>query len=348
MSNEESPPHARGLSSFSTPRTFKVQRAYVAAALTVAAALLTACTATSQRPKPFLSVESIPPENPVVIVIGDTQQTLSAEFRRENNEDKTPLLLREIARRRPAFVLHLGDITAWGASDSYWAWFDDASLPIRQAGIPCFPILGNHDYFGSDTTALANARERFPELQKSLWYSFTHRGAAFILLNSNFGSLTEREKESQQRWYLNELSRFDDDPSIRWIVVACHHPPFTNSKVVSPSEEARIEFADPFEQSSKGNLFFSGHCHSYERFEEGGKTFLVSGGGGGPRQPLETEPKKRLFRDQFNGPSLRFVHFCELTLGPDQVEVEVVRLKDESLGFSFTVVDRLRIPPPPQ
>ena len=27
----------------------------------------------------------------------------------------------------------------------------------------------------------------------------------------------------------------------------------------------------------------SGHVHGYERFEHGGKTFIVSGGGGGPR-----------------------------------------------------------------
>jgi hypothetical protein len=71
-------------------------------------------------------------------------------------------------------------------------------------------------------------------------------------------------------------------------VVSSHHPPFTNSTVVHDDVISRDEFVPLFLQVRKGQLWLSGHCHAVEMFERDGKRFIVSGGGGGPRQKLAT------------------------------------------------------------
>ena len=45
-------------------------------------------------------------------------------------------------------------------------------------------------------------------------------------------------------------------------------------------------------KSQKARLFITGHSHAFERYEFEGKTFLVIGGGGGLRQPLNTSPSR--------------------------------------------------------
>ena len=43
------------------------------------------------------------------------------------------------------------------------------------------------------------------------------------------------EKLSQQLlWYEEQLVQLDSDQSASLIIVACHHPPYTNSKILHP------------------------------------------------------------------------------------------------------------------
>jgi predicted phosphodiesterase len=55
---------------------------------------------------------------------------------------------------------------------------------------------------------------------------------------------------------------------------------------VHPNPKVKTFYADPFIEYSKASFFFSGHSHSYERFQIDGKFFIVSGGGGGPRHKV--------------------------------------------------------------
>lgn len=314
----------------------------ISSCLLLGVVALAGCGNPARTASSYLSTDTLTPDNETVIFIGDTQRTSAWELWRERNGDTTVRLIEEVARRRPAAVVHLGDLVTRGSSSASWDWFDTVCRPLRDAAIPLFPVLGNHDYWGRNAAALRNAQARFPHLRDdNPAYGFSHRGAAFLMLDSNFTELTPTRRESQRRWLVDELARLDADPSIRWIVVTCHHPPFTNSRVVSPSDEVRREFADSFLRSVKGALFFSGHCHSYERFVEGGKTFVVAGGGGGPRQRLQVDPDRRTFDDRFNGPAVRFLHFCELTIRDEGLSVETVRL---DVDGSFDRAERFAIP----
>lgn len=277
------------------------------------------------------------------IIVGDTQSTSRWEFWRERNDRERKQIIAEITRRQPAFVVHLGDLTTRGSSKKHWLKFDEIHEEFREKKVPYFPTLGNHEFYGNDEKARQLYFARFPYLDKRRWYSYTWKNAGFILVDSNFSSLTKEKVEEQCRWYLDELEKFEKNTQIDFIIVCCHEPPFTNSRVVRPNREVKVNFADPFLQRQKTCLFFSGHSHSYERFQMGGKFFIVSGGGDGPRHRVMIDPQSRRHQDLFSGPELRFFHFCEIESHNETLVFRVMRLESDE---TFTVVDPFITPSP--
>jgi len=274
------------------------------------------------------------------ILVGDTQGTSHWEFWREKNDRERKLIINEIAKREPAFVIHLGDLTTRGSSEKHWQQFDDMHKEFRKKEIPYFPIFGNHEFYGNDKKAQQNYFERFPYLDQRRWYSFIWKNLGLILVDSNFSSLTKEQIEGQSQWYLNELEKFEKMTGVDYIIVCCHEPPFTNSLVVSPNEKVKVYFADPFLRFQKTRLFLSGHSHSYERFQMDGKFFIVSGGGGGPRHKVIIDPRKRRYQDLFSGAELRFFHFCEIENRNDTLVFKVLRLESDG---SFATIDPFTI-----
>lgn len=274
------------------------------------------------------------------ILIGDTQNTSRFEFWRERNDRERQLIINELARREPAFVIHLGDLTVRGSSKKHWSQFDQHHKGLRDKKIPYFPILGNHEFYGNDERALQNYFERFPHLDERRWYRLTWKKVAIIMLDSNFSTLTKEQTEEQSRWYLSELEKCENDKNVEYVIVCCHGAPFTNSRVVTSNKKAKMYFADPFMRFQKTRLFFSGHCHSYERFQVDSKFFIVSGGGGGPRHKVSIDPSRRSFKDLFTGPEIRFFHFCEIKLSEGSFAFRVLGLEANE---AFTAVDPLTI-----
>lgn len=287
---------------------------------------------------PYAGFEEIGPAKNHILIIGDTQSTSHWEFWRERNDRERKLIADEIARRKPAFILHLGDLTTRGSSEKHWQEFDKLHKTWHEEEIPCFPLIGNHELYGNDKKALEHYFDRFPYLESSRWYSMIWKNVALVMLDSNFSTLTEVENERQVNWYRAELERFEKDKIIDHIIVCSHEPPFTNSRVVSPNQEVRTHFADPFVRYSKTRFFFSGHSHTYERFRVENKHFIVSGGGGGPRHKVTLDSQKRSFPDLFDGPELRFFHFCEIELHGKRLLFRVLRLESDR---TFTVADSL-------
>jgi hypothetical protein len=78
----------------------------------------------------------------------------------------------------------------------------------------------------------------------------------------------------------------------------------------------------------------SGHVHSYERFEQAGKTFVVSGGGGGPRVRL-FGARARRHPDLCTVPaSRRPCHYLSIDVRERALSVEVLGLEKGSRSFS--------------
>jgi hypothetical protein len=114
--------------------------------------------------KPFYGFAALDPGNNVIIFIGDTQGTSLLEFWREDNKKKTPLLIKEIADRKPAGVINLGDLVFCGTSKKQWKLFDEAHQPLLTNKIPYFCIPGNHEYWCNPKITFENYFSRFPHL----------------------------------------------------------------------------------------------------------------------------------------------------------------------------------------
>jgi Icc-related predicted phosphoesterase len=228
----------------------------------------------------------------------------------EDNTRERMLLLPEIARANPAFIVMLGDLVAWGASTSEWEEFDQRATTVRQKGISVFAVSGNHDYYGGER--LRHYFERLPHLHNQRWYSQHYGPLKMIFLDGNAGPLTAKPWSEQRDWYKQELNSLAKE--VLGVIVFVHQAPLTNGSVVSDDQKVGDDLVPMFANNKKTMAMLSGHSHSYERFERGAKTYIVTGGGGGPRRPLLEGTKRRHTDDKFNGPAMRNFNFIEFTV----------------------------------
>ncbi|HWR59379.1 MAG TPA: metallophosphoesterase [Thermodesulfovibrionales bacterium] len=294
------------------------------------------------------SDSEITPKNhshPFIIFISDTQSPMKIEtlwLKYTDNDKATARLFAEIVSEKGAdAVFHLGDIVAVGSSSKEWETAGKHLLKLKEAGLPFYPIPGNHEYMFFPDEGMEYFHKGFPELSRT-WYTVRDGPLAIVLLNSNFSQITNEELSNQRLWYEEQLRKLDNDPSVRAVIVATHHPPYTNSKIVQASSEVQKEFVPLFSKYRKSRLFISGHAHAFEHFREQGKDFLVIGGGGGLLHPLRTgsEQKRRgIFSEKTDK---RFFHYITCSLEETGLEVSVKMLRPDQSGFE--VPYRLIIP----
>lgn len=293
---------------------------------------------------PAFDAELAPPRTGRFAIASDFQRTSRAEIWRESNEEERAIILEAIAREEPELLLMLGDLVFCGSSASDWKDFDAVAAPIREAGIPVLAVPGNHEYWVSPRAGLRNFHARFPLLEERRWHARRWGPLHLVLLDSNPRFLSSALWEEQAKWYAEEIARAGRDADTRGTLVLLHHPPYTNSTVTSDELHVQRFFVPPFQAARKTLAMLSGHVHSYERYERGGKTFVVTGGGGGPRIRLETGARQRHRDDLFAGPAVRFFHFLMAALTPGGIEFEMRGLpKGEK---RFETMDRFRLPWP--
>jgi Icc-related predicted phosphoesterase len=175
---------------------------------------------------------------------------------------------------------------AVGESSKDWSYLWEVFAPVKLKQIPILPVIGNHDLYWSQNKAKVKLAESFPDLDNSSYFHKTFGAIALIVLNSNDFSLSPEEWTAQTKWYQETIKRLENENNIRSIITCSHHPPFTNSMVIGPHKLAQKDFVPIFINSPKSKLYLSGHAHTYEHFILSNKHFVVSGGGGGQRQPL--------------------------------------------------------------
>jgi UDP-2,3-diacylglucosamine pyrophosphatase LpxH len=233
-------------------------------------------------------------EKKEILFLSDTQAPMFVErlvLRTHQNTKATTTIFNEILRIKPPVLYWLGDIVSLGFRNNKWPIIDQFLENCRRAGTAVYAIMGNHDVMGRPRKGARNFQQRFPE-HVHTGYVQTTDDIAVVMLNSNFSTLSVADLVKQQTWYEQTLSDLDADPAIRVVIVTCHHAPYSNSKLVGSSTLVQKRFVPCYVKSQKARLFITGHSHAFERYEFEGKTFLVIGGGGGLRQPLNTSPSR--------------------------------------------------------
>ena len=232
---------------------------------------------------------------PEIVFLADCQAPLWIEqifLKNENNIQASDSLFIRIIRREPSAVFLLGDMVANGSSNSSWKRFDEFLRSLKSKKIQYYATPGNHEYFLSNKKGSQNFKVRF-QLQNENFVVQIVDSIAIILLNSNFGKITMSEKNEMISNYENTLYLLDELPTVKYILVCTHYSPYTNSSIVSPSEEVERMLVPQYLQSKKAFLFLSGHSHNLELFKQKRKYFFVIGGGGGLKQELEPLEKRR-------------------------------------------------------
>ncbi len=310
------------------------------ALLALAGALGLGCR-TLPPPAPFAG--ELPPfqEDRPFVVVSDLQRTAMIEFWRESNARERELVIRAIAAARPAFLAITGDLVFSGASPEQWAELDQLCAPLREASIPVVAAFGNHEYWGGGAGEdLFFAR--FPHLERQHWYSVAYGPVRLVILDSNIDELTESGWQKQLAWYEQKLRDFDGDRGVRGVLVLLHHPPYTNSSVTGDEMHVQRDFVPAFRCAKKTLAMVSGHVHSYERFVRDKKTFVVSGGGGGPRARLRTGERRQHKDDWFKAEALRNFHY--LTFQPRKAGLEVTATGLAKGATEWAVLDRFDLP----
>lgn len=275
------------------------------------------------------------PQSSVIAFVSDTQRPMMIEklwLKSDNNVKAAKALFEAVKMEENLSALfHLGDITAMG----FWPWeWNNVSgelSPLWNQGTPVYPAMGNHEYFLFPSLGKNQFFKHFPYI-KSSWYVRQIGETAVIILNSNISHLSGEEIFTQQKWYEHKLRELDENPSVRYIIAATHHSPFTNSTVVEPSKDVERMFVPAFLKTAKCKLFISGHAHTFEHFRKNGKDFLVIGGGGGLLQPILTGGDAR-YKDLYAG-NKRSFHYVTIGVHNDSMVVRVKMINKDYRSFS--------------
>ncbi|MEI7828637.1 MAG: metallophosphoesterase [Prolixibacteraceae bacterium] len=245
------------------------------------------------------------PELQQLYFISDCQQPLKLEelhLKPYRNMEARDSLFSDIIRQEPKNLFLLGDLTAAGSSSKKWNAVDYLLDILHDRHTYIHAIPGNHEYMMNARHGMRNYQTRFPA-DLLYGYCVTVDSIAILMLNSNFSKLGSAGIKKQQLWYNSTMDSLNLAEGIKMILVCTHHSPFTNSKIVKPSELVIEKFLPKFYKSPKSILFISGHSHNLEFFgDRFKKHFLVIGGGGGLKQPLRSSDKK-LFADLIQQPN---------------------------------------------
>src|SRR5205823_8899830 len=118
------------------------------------------------------------------IIYGDLRATDPSNTRAADAV-RRQLLIQRIAEQKPALLVVSGDVVYRGDNPDDWKEWEKESQPLRDASIPVYPVLGNHDMGRNIEMALANWWEHMPQVAHKRWYSVQAGPLYFLILDSS-------------------------------------------------------------------------------------------------------------------------------------------------------------------
>jgi Icc-related predicted phosphoesterase len=253
-------------------------------------------------------------------------------------------MVRAIAKENPAFISFGGDIVYNGNDAGDWKVWDSETQLWRENKIPVYPALGNHDLHGDEQVALGNYFQRFPDLKNSRYYSVRAANTLMLVLDSSL----EETSGPQGQWLAQKLESVPGD--VDFVFVVLHHPPYTSSSddkkfggghSARPHEQELAKILESRQQNLRARIVvFSGHVHNYERHEQRGVTYFVTGGAGAHPYPIE-----RAADDPFQSNKINY-HYLLAEVDHDNLKVTMHRLDLTSRTARWTQPDTVAISVP--
>jgi acid phosphatase type 7 len=179
----------------------------------------------------------------------------------------------------------------------------------------------------------------FPELRNHRWYSVQLGTNLYVIgLDSNTSLLPG---SPQYRWVVAQIASLPK--GLKFVLITMHHEPVGDIQAGAddnprPNEMALADLLTRENQKSNARfVVIAGHIHNYERFEQGGVTYLVSGGGGAPQQTIDRNPN-----DLYKGNSYPNFHYVKFVLNRDTLDATMYRLADPN-GSEWEAKDSFKV-----
>jgi hypothetical protein len=261
-----------------------------------------------------------------IIAYGDMRFTDPSNVKATSPAVRQALVAR-IAEENPDAVLLNGDVPWHGGNEDDYSVFRAETQVWRDSYLRVYPALGNHEFAECELQqCLENWWRAFPEFQGRRWYS-VQLGTQVVAmaLDSDTSLLPDSD---QARWLESEIASLP--PGARFVLITMHHPPVADvqSKLFvdhnpRPNEIALANFLGANHKSKARFIVVAGHIHNYERLEQNGVTYLVSGGGGAVPYPVERTPL-----DAYQDSSFPNYHYLKFVLAGNILKATMNRLAD--------------------
>jgi hypothetical protein len=238
----------------------------------------------------------------------------------QTNPEVQQKIVKAILSFKPSVVFRVGDIVNDGNDPKLWRAFNDYHGPLLRT-TEYFPALGNHEngsplYF-----------DEFPFLNGQRWYSIDRMGIHFVVLDSNskLGQGSE-----QYRWLESDLA--GAGRTAKFIIALFHHP-IIDVSIMHKSDEKKLGSSLlPLFRRYGVSAVFSGHSHDYQRYEDAGIYFIVTGGGGSNLYgKSRDDPRLQKF-------SMKY-HFCLLKPQDGYLSARIVDV-DSNMIDDFKIPSR--------
>jgi hypothetical protein len=268
------------------------------------------------------------PDPLVFIAYGDTRFTSVSETAASSPAVRQALIAK-IAAENPAAIFINGDLPWHGIAADYDVYRAETRA-WRDAHLRVYPALGNHEFSACyESSCLDRWWDTFPELRGRRWYSVAIGAKVVgVALDSDASLLPGSE---QRTWLESQVNSLD--PAVRVVLIVMHHPPAADLQTVKlvdhnarQNEQSLAAYLQKAAARSAARFVVSaGHIHNYERLEQDGVMYLVSGGGGAT--PYEID---RTAADLYQSEYFPNYHYVRFELHAATLKADMVRLEDHA------------------
>lgn len=248
----------------------------------------------AQTAGPTFTVKDSQIQQPLTLILYGDQRFMDATNNTQSSPPMRQLLVKQVAKEKPAAVILNGDVPNGGMSKNDYAVYKSETKIWQDEGLLVIASLGNHEMYGDEKQCLENWWEAFPTLRNRRWYSTQLGSRVYVIALDSTSSLLAGSE--QAKWLAQQIDGMSG--TVDFLVITMHHPPVADVQrhlLVDhnprPNEWALRDYlAEKAKKMHARILVSAGHIHSYERHEQAGITYLVSGGGGAFPYIVERTP----------------------------------------------------------
>lgn len=254
----------------------------------------------SNKPGPTFVVNDSELPSPLTFILYGDQRFMDPKNDSQSSPKMRQLLVKQIALEKPGAVILNGDVPNDGRNKDDYAVFQSETQIWRDNKLPVYPTIGNHEIIGDEAPCLENWWNAFPQLRNRRWYSVQLGSRVYILALDSMSPLTPGSE--QAKWVTQQIDGMSS--KVDFLIISMHHPPVADVQThiltnhnPRPNEIAFRDYLTAKAPKIHARILVSaGHVHNYERREQGGVMYLVSGGGGAFPYIVERTPED-LYQD---------------------------------------------------